>query len=81
MNAAAAADRNVTSLLRELPANATNAEALAWVSRMRRLIDRWEELPRYGMHSMTPDLKRQAHEELDAMERSVRRNMALPDVV
>ena len=79
MTAATVPDTSVTSLLRELPATATNAEALAWVARMRRLIDRWEELPGYASRSMTPDLKRQAGEELDAVEQSVRRNMALAE--
>jgi len=65
-------------LLQELPADATNAEALAWVSRMRRLVDRWEVLPGYHSFSMTPELRQQAYEELDAVEMSVRRNMSAP---
>ena len=81
MNLATAPDTNVASLLNELPASATNVETLAWVNRMRRLMDRWEELPGYASRSMTPDLQRQAREELDAVEQSVRRNMAMPEGV
>jgi hypothetical protein len=70
---------NTIPLLQELPANATNAEALDWVSRMRRVVDRWESLPGYKSFSMTPELRRQAYEELDAVELSVRRNISAPE--
>ena len=73
------ADAQIKSLMRELPANATNAEALAWVARMRRIVDRWEELPEYSSRSMTPELRKQAHEELDSVERMVHANMAVPE--
>jgi hypothetical protein len=66
-------------MLKELPANSSNAEALAWVSRMRRLVERWEALPGYKSFSMTPELRQQAHEELDAVELSVKHNMATPE--
>jgi len=69
---------NTIPLLQELPADATNAEALDWVRRMRRVVDRWESLPGYKAFSMTPELRRQAHEELDAVELSVRRNISTP---
>ena len=62
--------------LHEMPADATNAEALAWVNRMRRLLDRWENLPDHEGRSMTPKLMLQAREELDEVERGVHRNMA-----
>jgi hypothetical protein len=68
---------NTIPILPELPAKATNAEALAWVTRMRRLVDRWEALPGYQSF-MTPELRRQAHEELDEVELSIRRNMSVP---
>ena len=70
---------NTLPLLKGLPANSTNAEALAWVRRMRRLVDRWDELPGYKSFSMTPELRQQAHDELDAVELSVKRNMATPE--
>ena len=66
-------------ILPELPAHATNAEALAWVNRMRRVVDRWESLPGYQSFSMTPELRQQVREELDAVELSVRRNMSAPE--
>jgi len=69
----------ITSRLRELPDNATNAEALAWVATQRRILDRWDDLPDASSRSMTPELRKQAHEELDVMERMIRENMALPD--
>jgi len=68
---------NTLTVLRELPCTATNADALAWVARMRRRIDRWESLPEHGSRSMSPDLRRRAREELDEVEHSVRRNMSL----
>jgi hypothetical protein len=69
-------DARPVSLLNELPGDATNAEGLAWVNRMRRVLDRWETLPDSQRRSMTPDLKRQAYSELDAVEHSIRRNMS-----
>ena len=72
-------ESQITSLMRGLPENATNAEALAWVANMRRIVDRWDALPDASSRSMTPELRKQAHEELDAVERSVHRNMALPE--
>ena len=72
-------DEPVIPLLGELPTNATNGEALAWVKRARRIIDRWDTLPGYGQRSMTPELKRQAHAELDEMEHGIRSNMSLPE--
>jgi hypothetical protein len=72
------ADMHAVLPMNELPGNATNSEALAWVNRMRRLLDRWETLPEVANRSLTPELRRQAHGELDEVERSIRRNMALP---
>jgi hypothetical protein len=67
---------DTASVLRELPADATNAEALAWVGRMRRIVDRWETLPGHADRSMTPELKQCTHRELDDTEASIRRSMA-----
>jgi hypothetical protein len=61
------------STFRDLPSDATNAEALEWVRGMRRLVDRWELLP--GGNSISPQLKSQAHRELDDVENTIRRNM------
>jgi hypothetical protein len=63
------------STVAELPASATNADALAWVSDMRRLLDRWETLPDHDRRSMTQDAKRRAYDELDKTETLIRRNM------
>ena len=73
------ATADAISIVPDLPANATNAEALAWVARMRRLLDRWETLPGHESRSMTPELGQQAYAELDEVERNVRRNMAAPE--
>ena len=56
-----------------LPAKATNCEALAWVSRMRRIVDRWEALPD-GV-AVTPERKQRAYRELDKTEAMIRGNM------
>jgi len=63
------------STIAELPANATNGEALAWVGDMRRLLDRWETLPDHDRRSMTPEVKQRAYCELDTTEAMIRRNM------
>jgi hypothetical protein len=63
----------------KLPAHANCGETLAWVGRMRRVLDRWETLPEYASRSMTPELRKQAHEELDEVERMVNEIMALPE--
>jgi hypothetical protein len=65
----------VISTLRELPATATNGEALAWLTEMRRIVDRWETLPGHEGRSMTPEAKRQATAELDELECKLRRNI------
>lgn len=72
------ADSQFTSLLRELPADATNEEALAWVNRMRQVAGWWDELPEYASRSISDELRRQSHAELDTLERMVRENMAHP---
>lgn len=72
-------EAKISSRLRELPDSATNAEALAWVANQRRILDRWDDLPDASSRSMTPELRRQAQEELDVMERMIRENMAFPD--
>jgi hypothetical protein len=64
--------------LNELPGNATNGEALAWVNRMRRVVDHWESLPGFAERPMTPERRQGAHDELDDVERSIRRNMEVP---
>jgi len=63
------------STMAELPADATNVEALAWVGDMRRLLYRWEALPDHDRRSMTPEAKRRAYAELDSTETMIRRNM------
>ena len=70
-----------TSLLKGLPDDATNEEALAWVDRMRHVTDWWDELPQYASQSIPPELRKQAREELDTMERMVRENMATTEAV
>ena len=72
------ADMTAPLPLNELPACATNAEALAWVSRMRRVVDRWETLPGYQKRSMTPELRQEAYDQLADLERSIERNMQSP---
>ena len=66
---------NAVSEFHELPCDATNGEAIAWVGRMRRLLDRWETLPGYECRLMTPERKQRARAELDELERDIRRNM------
>jgi hypothetical protein len=63
------------STMAELPATATNGEALAWVGENRRLLDRWETLPDHDRCSMTPETKQRAYRELDTTEAMIRRNM------
>jgi hypothetical protein len=72
------ADAPALSLLNELPANATYAEALAWATRMRCVVDRWETLPGYADRSMTPELRQQAYNQLADLKRTIERNMQLP---
>jgi len=72
------ADMTALLPLNELSACASNAEALAWVSRMRRVVDRWETLPGYQERSMTPELRREAYDQLADLERSIERNMGIP---
>ncbi len=67
------------SALLPLPADATNAEALAWVARMRRVVDRWEMLPGYEQRSMTPELRQEVYGQLADLERSIERNMQMPE--
>jgi hypothetical protein len=65
-----------TLMLNELPATATCGEGLAWVNRMRRILDRWDDLPDAAQRMMTPELKVQANAELDQVEETIRRTMA-----
>jgi hypothetical protein len=73
------AEAQITLPIHDLPADATNAEALAWVARMRRIVDRWYDLPDASSRSMTTELRKELRDELDTMERMVRDNMALPE--
>ena len=66
---------NVRKLFSELPANATNGQALEWIERIRRVLSRWEELPADQTQMMTPDIAQQAIGELDEMERMIHRDM------
>ena len=69
-------EESIVSLFVDLPDNVAPAEALAWVKRMRRVIDRWETLPGYAEYHVTPQDKRLAHAELDEMEHRLRREIA-----
>ena len=60
-----------------LPENATYEEATAWLARMRRLVDRWDDLPNSQSRSMTAQGKREVYAELDVLEEMIRRNMAI----
>jgi hypothetical protein len=68
--------QNVTALIPALPADATNADALSWIERLRRVLMRREELPSDQTPAMTPELAQKALDELCEMERLVRRDMA-----
>jgi hypothetical protein len=59
----------------ELPADATNEQALAWIERVRRVLGRWEELPAQQTQMMTPELVDQAIGELNHMEWLIYRDM------
>ena len=72
------ADTGALLPLHELSVGATNAEALAWVARMRRVVDRWETLPGYQERSMTPELRQESYDQLADLERSIERNMQIP---
>jgi len=67
--------QNVTALFSELPANATNQQGLEWLERIRRVLVRWEELPANETHMMTPEIAKQAIDELNEMERLIYRDM------
>jgi hypothetical protein len=68
------AKTKITSLVCELHEDATDAEALAWIVRMRRFINRWDRLP--GTRPMTPAVRRDALDELDELEYAVHEYMA-----
>jgi hypothetical protein len=68
---------SVTSF-QELPADATNGEALAWVDRFRRILDRWELLPDCHRCGITEEIKSMSRKDLDELEQSIRRNMMTP---
>jgi len=72
------ADMTALLPLNELSACASNGGALAWVSRMRRVVDRWETLPGYEQRSMTPQLRQEAYDQLADLERSIERDMGIP---
>lgn len=64
------------SVLHDLPPNATNTQALAWVSRMRRILTHWRRLP--GGRPMDPSAYREALKALDKTELGILINMGLP---
>jgi hypothetical protein len=70
-------DTNAITALNRLPANATFGEAMEWVTRMRRLIDRWDTLPESATRSMTPELRQEAYAQLDVVEETIHRDMAM----
>jgi hypothetical protein len=45
---------------------------------MRRVVDRWETLPGYRERSMTPQLRQEAYDQLADLQRSIERNMGIP---
>lgn len=59
-----------------LPADATYAEAMQWLTRMRRIVERFEDLPDAYRFAMPPDAKREVHAELDLLEDKIRHDMA-----
>jgi hypothetical protein len=63
--------------LTALPENATYEEASAWLMRMRRLVDRWDDLPQSTSRSMTAQGKREVYAELDVLEEMIHRDMAI----
>jgi len=63
--------------MNDLPADATNAQAMAWVGRMRRTMERWESLPCQPPGTLTTEMRADIHRQLDAMERSVEQNMQI----
>ena len=65
-------DSTTVTWLTVLPENATYAEATAWLARMRRLVDRWDDLPNALNRSMTPQAKREVRAELDLLEEHIR---------
>jgi hypothetical protein len=69
-------DTDAVLPLTVLPADATYAEAILWLEKMRRVVDRWDDLPDAHRCSMTPQGKREAHAELDLLEDKIRRDMA-----
>ena len=77
MNMSQETNTNAVTALNILPADATFAEATEWVKRMRRLVDRWDTLPQSAARSMTPELKQEVHAELDLVEETIRRDMAM----
>ena len=67
----------VVSIFDTLPGSATPEEALAWVKRTRRIIESQDKLPTWECSSLTPEMKRQAQEELDEAEHRLRRDLAM----
>jgi hypothetical protein len=65
------------SVLTDLPANATNSEAIEWLGRMRRLVNRWDRLPDAANRSMTPDVRRLAERQLDKIEMTLATDMQI----
>lgn len=69
-------DIDAITSLTTLPADATYGEAILWLEKMRRVVDRWDDLPDAHRCSMTPQAKREVHAELDLLEDKIRRDMA-----
>jgi hypothetical protein len=68
---------DVVISLMSLPSGATFAEAMRWLKRMRRLVDRWDSLPGAEHRSMTPEAKQEVRAELDLLEDAIHRDMAM----
>jgi hypothetical protein len=64
------------SVLQGLPSDATNTQALAWVNRMRRILNRWRKFP--GSRPMDPSARAEAQAALDSTEFLILINMGLP---
>lgn len=70
-------DANEVISLTTLPDEATYAEAMEWLKKMRRVMDRWDTLPDAGRWHMTPDIKQEVYAELDVLEEKIRRDMTM----
>jgi hypothetical protein len=59
--------------IRKLSKNATFDEAISWVKRMRRLLDRWDKLPDADIFFIPPQMKEELYAALDLAEYDIDR--------